>query len=78
MLALAFELDPSLGGLISGLMGALVAEQLTQRFRGREEGAMNTVLAGFTALGVLLVPLLQARVDLESILFGDILASNTT
>ena len=77
VLALAFELDPSLGGLISGLIGALVAEQLTQRFRGREEGAMNTVLAGFTALGVLLVPLLQARVDLESILFGDILASGT-
>ena len=77
VLALAFELDPSLGGLISGLVGALVAEQLTQRFRGREEGAMNTVLAGFTALGVLLVPLLQARVDLESILFGDILASGT-
>ena len=77
VLTLAFELDPSLGGLISGLIGALVAEQLTQRFRGREEGAMNTVLAGFTALGVLLVPLLQARVDLESILFGDILASGT-
>ncbi len=61
VLALAFELDPSLGGLISGLIGALVAEQLTQRFRG----------------SVLLVPLLQARVDLESILFGDILASGT-
>ena len=36
---------------------------------------MNTVLAGFTALGVLLVPLLQVRVDLESLLFGDILAA---
>ena len=35
---------------------------------------MNTVLAGFTALGVLLVLPLQARVDLESILFGDILS----
>ena len=77
VLALAFELDPSLGGLVSGLIGALVAELLTQRFQGREEGAMNTVLAGFTALGVLLVPLLQARVDLESILFGDILAAGT-
>ena len=77
VLALAFELDPSLGGLVSGLIGALVAELLTHRFQGREEGAMNTVLAGFTALGVLLVPLLQARVDLESILFGDILAAGT-
>lgn len=38
---------------------------------------MNTVLAGFTALGVLLVPLLQTRVDLETILFGDLLAANS-
>ena len=75
ILALVLDLDPSLGGLLSGLIGALLAERLSQRFRGREEGAINTVLAGFTALGVLLVPLLQARVDLESILFGDILAA---
>ena len=75
VIALALEVDPSIGGLISGLIGALVAERLNQRFRGREEGSMNTVLAGFTALGVLLVPLLKARIDLESILFGDILAA---
>jgi zinc/manganese transport system permease protein len=35
-------------------------------------------LAGFTALGVLLVPLLQTRVDLETILFGDLLAANSS
>ena len=75
VLALAFELDPSLGGLLSGLIGALLAEHLNQSFRGREEAAMNSVLAGFTALGVLLVPLLRTRVDLESVLFGDILAA---
>ena len=75
VLALVLGLDPSLGGLISGLIGALLAERLNQRFRGREGAAMNTVLAGFTALGVLLVPLLQVRVDLESLLFGDILAA---
>ena len=76
VLALAFELDPTIGGLISGLIGALLAEKLNQTFKGREEPTMNTVLAGFTALGVLLVPLLQARVDLETILFGDLLAAN--
>ena len=76
VLALAFELDPLIGGLLSGLLGALLAEQLNHRFKGREEGAMNTVLAGFTALGVLLVPLLQARIDLEALLFGDMLAGN--
>ena len=48
-------------------------ERLNQRFAGGREP--RTVLAGFTALGVLLVPLLQVRVDLESLLFGDILAA---
>ena len=77
IVALAIGIDPTIGGLVSGLLGALVAERLNRRFKGREEGAMNTVLAGFTALGVLLVPLLEARVDLETILFGDLLAANT-
>ena len=78
VLALAIGIDPTIGGLISGLLGAVVAERLNQRFKGREESSMNTVLAGFTALGVLLVPLLQTRVDLETILFGDLLAANST
>ena len=59
-LALVFGLV-KLGGLISGLIGALLAE-LNQRFRGRG-GCHEPVLAGFTALGVLLVWLLQVRVD---------------
>tara|TARA_Y100000385_G_scaffold15079_1_gene15330 strand:+ start:154 stop:930 length:777 start_codon:yes stop_codon:yes gene_type:complete len=78
VIALAIGIDPTFGGLISGLIGALVAERLNQRFKGREESSMNTVLAGFTALGVLLVPLLQTRVDLETILFGDLLAANSS
>ena len=78
VLALAIGIDPTFGGLISGLIGALVAERLNQQFKGREESSMNTVLAGFTALGVLLVPLLQTRVDLETILFGDLLAANSS
>ena len=77
VIALAIGIDPTFGGLISGLLGALIAERLNLRFKGREESSMNTVLAGFTALGVLLVPLLQTRVDLETILFGDLLAANS-
>ena len=77
VIALAIGIDPSIGGLISGLLGALLAERLNRRFKGREEGAMNTVLAGFMAMGVLLVPLLEARVDLETVLFGDLLAANS-
>ena len=78
VIALAIGIDPTFGGLISGLLGALIAERLNLRFKGREESSMNTVLAGFTALGVLLVPLLQTRVDLETILFGDLLAANSS
>ena len=78
VIALAIGIDPTFGGLISGLLGALVAERLNQRFKGREESSMNTVLAGFTAHGVLFVPLLQTRVDLETILFGDLLAANSS
>ena len=78
VVALAVGFDPTIGGLISGLLGALIAERLNQRFKGREESSMNTVLAGFTALGVLLVPLIQTRVDLETILFGDLLAANSS
>ena len=78
VLALAFEVDPILGGLITGLLGALLAEHLSRSFSGREENAINTVLAGFLALGVLLVPLLQVRIDLEAVLFGDLLAGNIT
>jgi zinc/manganese transport system permease protein len=44
VVALAIGIDPSIGGLISGLLGALVAERLNRRFKGREEGAMNTDL----------------------------------
>lgn len=77
VIALAIGIDPSIGGLVSGFLGAFIAERLNRRFKRREQGAMNTVLTGFTALGVVLVPLLEARVDLETVLFGDLLAANS-
>ena len=75
VLALAIGVDPSLGGMLSGLVGALVAERLSSKSKANNEGVINTVLAGTLGLGVLLIPLLGSlRVDLESILFGDLLA----
>ena len=35
VVALAIGIDPTIGGLISGLLGALIAERLNQRFKGR-------------------------------------------
>ena len=77
-LALALRLDPGLGGVISGLAGALLAERLSRGDRsgeGGDEAVLNTVLAGFLGLGVLLIPQLHIRVDLEAVLFGDLLAA---
>jgi zinc/manganese transport system permease protein len=77
-LALALQWDPGLGGVISGVAGALLAERLSRGDRpgeGGDEAVLNTVLAGFLGLGVLLIPLLQIRVDLEAVLFGDLLAA---
>lgn len=78
-LAVALHADAGLGGAISGVAGALLAE----RFSGRQlagsladEAVLNTVLAGFLGLGVLLIPLLGIRIDLEAVLFGDLLAAS--
>ena len=78
-LAVAMGMDPGLGGALSGLAGALLAERLSGGERGKGNGddaVLNTVLAGFLGLGVLLIPLLGIRVDLEAVLFGDLLAAS--
>ena len=77
-LAVALRWDPGLGGVVSGVAGALLAERLSRGDRGLhggDEAVLNTVLAGFLGLGVLLIPLLHIRVDLEAVLFGDVLAA---
>ena len=72
-LSVAFGFDPALGGVISGILGSLLAERLQRSSKLNEEAVINTVLAGFLGLGVLLIPLLGLRLDLEALLFGDLL-----
>ena len=77
-LALALRIDPGVGGVISGVAGALLAERFSNASRPGQPGdeaVLNTVLAGFLGLGVLLIPLLGIRVNLEAVLFGDLLAA---
>ena len=45
-LAMALGLDPSIGGVISGLVGAIAAESLTNKKNQNYEAVMNTILAG--------------------------------
>ena len=74
-LAMALGIDPSIGGVFSGLVGAIAAESLTKKSQNYE-AVMNTILAGSLGFGVLLIPLLGIRIDLEAVLFGDLLTSN--
>ena len=75
-LALALGIHPSIGGVISGLVGSIVAESLTNKKSENYEAVMNTILAGMLGFGVLLIPLLGIRIDLEAVLFGDLLTAN--
>ena len=75
-LAISIGVDPAIGGIISGLVGSLVAEKLSLKRNENQEAIINTVLAGTLGFGVLLIPLLGIRIDLESILFGDLLTAN--
>ena len=74
-IALALNLDPGIGGWLSGLAAALLAERLIRSHPQRQEAVINTVLAGSLAGGVLLLTLLNLRVDLEPLLFGDLLTA---
>ena len=71
-IAIALQLDPAIGGWISGLAAALLAERLIRSHQQQQEAVQNTVLAG-ALLRVLLLALLQQRVELEALLFGDLL-----
>ena len=75
-LAYAFEINPSIGGVVSGLIGSVVAESLTNRKSENYEAVMNTILAGMLGFGVILIPLLGIRIDLETVLFGDLFVAN--
>ncbi|GCE64876.1 metal ABC transporter permease [cyanobiont of Ornithocercus magnificus] len=78
VLALGLGFDPTLGGVISGVGGALLAEHLTRGGEVNSDAVINTALAGFLGFGVLLIPLFGLRLNLEAALFGDLLSVNST
>ena len=63
-LAMALGIDPSIGGVISGLVGALAADNLANKKKENYEAVMNTILAGSIGLGVLLIPLLLSLIHI--------------
>ncbi len=68
----------SLGGVLSGLLVAMLAGSVSQMTGHREDSAMASFFLISLAAGVMLVSLGGSSVDLTHVLFGSILAVNTT
>ena len=77
-LAVAAGIEPLLGGLASGVGVTWLAERLSSRRLPDDAGqevVANTLLAASLGLGVLLISALDGDVDLNSLLFGDLLTA---
>lgn len=69
-----FNLNILVGAFISGLTSTFVTSWIRSQSRVKVDAAMTLTFSSFFGLGVILVTLLQSRLDLESFLFGDILS----
>lgn len=79
-LAIAFFLgvDILLGAFISGLISTFVIAWIRSQSRVKADAAMALTFSGFFALGITLITLLKSKLDLDSLLFGDILGVTIT
>jgi manganese/iron transport system permease protein len=74
VIAQALGWDISLGALLSGLLSTGLLSWIENQSLIKPDAAMNAILASFFALGILLIPVLNSRLNLEAFLFGDILS----
>ncbi len=73
-IAFFFEISVVIGAFIAGVLSALVVMGIQKRSRIKVDAAMALTLTSFLALGVILITLLGTnQINLEEILFGDIL-----
>ncbi|MEO0456218.1 MAG: metal ABC transporter permease [Cyanobacteria bacterium P01_A01_bin.114] len=64
----------AVGAFASGMLGTALIAWIRNHSRVKADAAMALTFASFFALGVLLLTLLETRLDLEGLLFGDILS----
>ncbi|MFO7628329.1 MAG: metal ABC transporter permease [Prochlorococcaceae cyanobacterium] len=77
----ALGLPPLLAGLVGALGAVMLAEGLIAHRpagSGQTEAVLNAVLAGSLGIGVLLIQALELPVDLDGLLFGDLLVAGPT
>jgi manganese/iron transport system permease protein len=73
-IAYIFGLPFALGSFVSGMLAAWAMAVIKRRSKLREDAVLGIVFTTFFALGLLLISLYPARVDLKSIVFGNVLA----
>ena len=73
-IAFFLEINLAIGAFVAGILSALVVMGIQKRSRIKVDAAMALTLTSFLALGVILITLLGTdRINLDDILFGDIL-----
>lgn len=73
-IAFFLEINLAIGAFVAGILSALVVMGIQKRSRIKVDAAMALTLTCFLALGVILITLLGTdRINLDNILFGDIL-----
>ena len=64
-----------LGAFISGILSTFVIAWIRSQSRVKVDAAMALTFSSFFALGITLITLLKSKLDLDSLLFGDILGA---
>jgi len=72
-LAYILGLPFALGSFLAGLLAAAAMAFVKAKSRIREDAVIGIIFTTFFAVGLLLISLFPARVDLKSIIFGNIL-----
>ena len=73
-IAFFLEINLGIGAFIAGILSALIVIAIQQRSRIKVDAAMALTLTSFLALGVILITTLETnQINLDEILFGDIL-----
>lgn len=71
-------IDLLIGAFTSGMISTFLIHWIRTQSRVTADAAMALTFSSFFGLGILLLTLLQSRVDLEGLLFGDILSVTLT
>ena len=67
-------IDILIGAFVSGMFSSFMINWIRSQSRVKTDSVMALIFASFFALGVMLLQVLDTRVDLDELLFGDILS----